>query len=80
VGSVFATEDVAFADAAGVPVDYGFDPSALRRSIGLTAEVLSPFGALRLSYAVPSGADDRHPNPFLRDEVDRFQISLGVDF
>jgi len=79
-GNVFATEDVAFADADGRPLDYGFDFSALRRSAGLTAEILSPFGTLKLSYAAPLGAEDDHPNPFLRDEVDRFQISLGFDF
>lgn len=79
-GNVFATEDVAFTDAAGSPLDYGFDASALRRSAGLAAEILSPFGALRLSYAVPLGADDDHPSPFLRDRVDRLQLSFGVDF
>lgn len=79
-GNVFATEDVAFVDAAGQSLDYGFDASSLKRSVGLAAELLSPFGTLRLSYAVPLGADDDDPNPFLRDEVDRFQISLGIDF
>ena len=79
-GNVFATEDVAFTDPAGRRLDYGFDASALRRSIGLAAEILSPFGALRLSYAVPLGAEDGHPNPFLRDDVDRLQLSFGVDF
>ena len=79
-GNVFATEDVDFVDAAGEPLDYGFDVSSLKRSVGIAAEVSTPFGTLRLSYAVPLGADDDHPNPFLRDELDRFQISLGVNF
>lgn len=79
-GNVFATEDVEFVDATGQSLDYGFDLSSLRRSVGLAAEILSPFGTLRLSYAVPLGADDDHPNPFLRDDVDRLQISLGVEF
>jgi len=79
-GNVFATEGIEFFDADGQRLDYGFDASALRRSVGLAAEILSPFGTLRVSYAVPLGADDDHPNPFLRDELDRFQISLGVEF
>jgi outer membrane protein insertion porin family len=79
-GNVFATERVTFADAAGGPLDYGFDGSALRTSVGVAAEALMPFGMLRLSYAAPLGAQDRHPNPFLRDAMDRFQLSLGIEF
>lgn len=79
-GNVFSTEDVAFTDAEGRPLDYGFDASALKRSVGVAADVLTPFGALKLSYAFPLGADDEHPNPFLRDRIERFQISLGIEF
>ena len=79
-GNVFSTEDVTFTDVEGRALDYGFDASKLARSAGLTAEVLTPFGALRLSYAVPIGAEDQHPNPFLREHTDRFQVSLGFDF
>lgn len=80
VGNVFSTEDVMFTDAEGLPLDYGFDTSKLARSVGLAAEVLTPFGALRLSYAVPINPDDQHPNPFLREHTERFQVSLGFDF
>ena len=79
-GNVFSTEDVAFTDFAGDALDYGFEPSRLRRSVGLAADVLSPFGTLRISYGVPLRAEDDHPNPFLRDAEDRLQISLGVAF
>ncbi len=79
-GNVFSTEGIAFTDAVGRPLDYGVDASALKRSVGIGAEILSAFGALRLSYALPLGADDQHPNPYLRDDVDRFQVSLGVGF
>lgn len=79
-GNVFSTENVAFTDTAGRPLDYGFDASKLKRSVGVAADVLTPFGALRLSYAEPLGADDAHPNPFLRDRIERFQISLGLEF
>src|SRR5690606_5689096 len=79
-GNVFSTEDVAFVDAEGRALDYGFDASALKRSAGIAADVLTPFGALKLSYAFPLGADDDDPNPFLRDHIERFQISLGIEF
>lgn len=80
VGNVFSTEDVAFADASGASLDYGFDFSRMRRSAGISARVAMPFGLVRLSYGVPLNADDEHPNPFLRDDTDRFQIAFGVDF
>ena len=78
IGNVFASEDVRFADASGQRLDYGFDAAELRSSAGVTAQVLIPLGTLRLSYAVPLNADEDHPNPFLRDDVDRLQISIGV--
>lgn len=79
-GNVFSTEDVAFADADGRPLDFGFDASKLRTSAGIAADVLTPFGALKLSYAFPLDADDANSNPFLRDRIERFQITLGVEF
>jgi outer membrane protein insertion porin family len=78
VGSVFSTEDVTFADDAGERLDYGFDFSELRHSAGVAVHWLIPLGTLRLSYGIPLNADDDHPNRFLRDGVDRTQISFGV--
>ena len=77
LGNVFETEGVAFTDSAGRPLDFGFDGSNLQHSAGIAAEVLIPFGILRLSYGVPI---DRETTPFGRVEEDRFQIALGVDF
>lgn len=80
VGNVFSTEDVSFLDDAGEALDYGFDLSALRHSAGVSARILTPLGLLRLSYGIALNADDDHPNRFLRDDVERFQISVGVSF
>jgi outer membrane protein assembly factor BamA len=41
---------------------------------------LIPLGLIRLSYGIPLDADDGNPNPFRRDETERFQIAIGVDF
>ncbi len=46
----------------------------------LAAQILLPFGLLRLSYGVPLNADDGNHNRFLRDDIERFQIAVGVDF
>ncbi|HEX6998254.1 MAG TPA: BamA/TamA family outer membrane protein [Gammaproteobacteria bacterium] len=81
VGNVFATDDVEFVDDAGRPLDYGFDAAALRQSVGLAADVLLPrIGTLRVSYGVPLDAEDDHPNRFLRDDVERWQVRIDVDF
>jgi outer membrane protein insertion porin family len=77
LGNVFETEDVAFTDSTGQPLDYSFDGSDLQHSAGIAAEVLIPFGILRVSYGVPI---DRETAPFGGVEEDRFQIAIGVDF
>jgi outer membrane protein insertion porin family len=78
-GNVFSTENVGFRDAAGRELDYRFAWSKMRRSAGIAVQVLLPFGELRLSYAIPMGADTSNPDPFLRDQEERFQVALGVD-
>ena len=80
IGNVFSTENVVFRDEMGNSLDYGFELSRLRQSVGLSARVLIPLGLIRLSYGVPLNAEDDNPNPFLRDETERFQIAIGVDF
>lgn len=80
IGNVFSTEGVVFLDEAGETLDYGFEFSRLRRSVGVSARVLSPIGLVRLSYGIPVNADDDHPNAFLRDDTERFQIAFEVDF
>jgi outer membrane protein insertion porin family len=78
-GNVFSSA-VAFYDEAGQSLDYGFDLSELRQSTGLALEVLLPFGLLRASYAVPLDAEEHPTSRFRRDDVERFQISVGVGF
>ena len=58
----------------------GFRYSRLRQSAGLSARVVLPIGIVRLSYGIPLNADDEDPNPFLRDDTDRLQIAISVDF
>ena len=80
VGNVFSTEDVSFLDDGGQDLDYTFEFSELRHSVGIAAQILMPLGLLRLSYGVPLNAQDHHPNRFLRDDIERFQIAIGVGF
>jgi outer membrane protein insertion porin family len=80
IGNVFSTEDVSFQDDDGQSLDYSFKISELRQSAGIAAEILIPIGLLRLSYGVPLNADDNNSNRFLRDDIERFQIAVGVEF
>lgn len=80
VGNVFSTEDVSFLDDAGQNLDYSFDFSELRQSAGISAQILTPLGLLRLSYGVPLNADDDNSNRFLRDDIERFQIAIQASF
>lgn len=80
VGNVFSTEGQRFLDDDGQPLDYGFEFSELRHSAGIAAKVLLPVGILGLSYGLPIGADEDNPNRFLRDDIERFQITIGVEF
>jgi outer membrane protein insertion porin family len=77
LGNVFETEGIAFTDSTGQPLDYSFDGSDLQHSVGIAAEVLIPFGILRVSYGIPI---DRDTTPFGPIDEDRFQIGIGVDF
>ncbi len=80
IGNVFSTENVVFLDDDGQSLDYTFKFSELRQSVGIAAQILMPFGVLRLSYGVPLNAKDDNPNRFLRDDIERFQITVGVGF
>jgi outer membrane protein insertion porin family len=80
IGGVFSTEEVVFRDATGGSLDYGFELSRLRQAVGISARVLMPIGLVELSYGIPLNAEDANPNPFLRDDTERFQIGIGVDF
>ena len=80
IGNVFSTENVSFLDDDGQSLDYAIELSELRQSAGIAAKILIPLGVLRLSYGVPINAEDDNPNRFLRDDIERFQIAIGVDF
>ncbi len=80
VGNVFSTEDLSFLDDDGLPLDYGFEFSELRHSTGVAARVRLPVGIVGLSYGIPIDADERNPNRFLRDDIERFQVTIGVEF
>ena len=80
IGNIFSTENVRFLDDNGQSLDYGFDFTELRQSVGVAAQILLPPGLLRLSYGLPLNAEDDNPNPFLRDDIERFQVTIGVNF
>ena len=80
IGNVFSTENVSFLDDDGQSLDYTFEFSELRQSVGIAAQILMPLGVFRLSYGVPLNAEDNNPNRFLRDDIERFQIAIGVNF
>ena len=80
IGNVFSTENVSFVDDDGQSLDYAFEFSELRQSVGIAAKILIPLGVLRLSYGVPLNAENDNPNRFLRDDIERFQIAIGVEF
>ena len=80
IGNAFSTGGVSFVNAEGEPLDFSFDTGALRQSAGLAIDWRSPIGLIRTSYGIPLNADENNPDPFLRDQVDRFQISFGVSF
>jgi outer membrane protein assembly factor BamA len=79
-GNVYSTDGTLFFDAGGQLVDHGFSASELRASAGIAADVLMPFGTVRLSYGVPLNPSDGGGDATLRDRTERFQISFGVDF
>ena len=78
-GNVYSTDGTEFFDTIGQSLDHSFSASELRASVGLAADLLMPFGTVRLSYAVPLNATDGNNNA-VRDRTERFQISFGVDF
>ena len=80
IGNVFSTENVRFLDDDGQSLDYRFEFSELRQSVGIAAQFLMPLGVLRLSYGVPLNEEDDNPNRFLRDDIERIQIAIGVNF
>jgi outer membrane protein insertion porin family len=79
VGNVFNTGEVNFTDKLGSPVEYKPDFKELRESVGIGVQWLSPMGLFRFSYAFPLNeytGNDR----YYKDEIERFQFSIGQAF
>ena len=80
VGNVFSVGDTVFADDTGTRLDYGFDASELRQSVGVVARFRIPLGVLSVSYALPLDARRHSASAFRRDDVEELQLTIGVDF
>ncbi len=79
LGNVFNTGEVAFTDKLGSPVEYKPAYEELRASVGIGVQWLAPLGLFRFSYAFPLNeyaGNDR----YYRDELERFQFSIGQAF
>jgi len=79
VGNIFNTGEVNFTDKLGAPVEYKPEFDELRASVGIGVQWLAPLGLFRFSYAFPLNeylGNDR----FYRDELERFQFSIGQAF
>jgi len=79
VGNVFNTGEVAFTDKLGSPVEYKPDFNELRESVGIGVQWLSPMGLFRFSYAFPLNEYEGNDR-YYRDEIERFQFSIGQAF
>ena len=79
VGQVYNTGEVDFTDKLGSPIFYKPDFDELRASVGIAVQWLAPLGLFRFSYAYPLNeyvGNDR----YYRDELERFQFSIGQAF
>jgi outer membrane protein insertion porin family len=79
VGNVFNTGEVAFTDKLGSPVEYKPAFNELRESVGIGVQWLAPLGLFRFSYAFPLN-EYRGNDRYYRDELERFQFSIGQAF
>jgi outer membrane protein insertion porin family len=84
IGNVFSTGGVNFAskgqlDGTRIPIDYGFDYSSLKKSVGIGVQWLAPLGLFRFSYAFPLNQDKGDAFRY-EDELERFQFSIGQAF
>ena len=79
VGNVFNTGEVAFTDKLGSPIEYKPEFNELRESVGIGVQWLAPLGLFRFSYAFPLN-EYRGNDRFYRDELERFQFSIGQAF
>jgi len=80
VGNAFSVGDTVFTDDTGAQLDYGFDGSELRQSVGVVARLRIPLGVLSVSYALPLDERRHAASAFRRDDVEKLQLTIGVDF
>ena len=78
-GQVFNTGEVDFTDKLGAPVYYKPGYDKLRASVGIAVQWLAPLGLFRFSYAYPLNAYEGSDR-YYRDELERFQFSIGQAF
>ena len=85
IGNVFYIGNTTFFapelgdDGMLVPIEYDFDFSELRQSVGVAVQWLAPLGVFRFSYAVP--LNDEGPSALqFEDETEQFQFSIGSAF
>ncbi len=79
VGNVFNTGEVEFTDKLGAPIEYKPAFNELRESVGIGVQWLAPLGLFRFSYAFPLN-EYRGNDRYYRDELERFQFSIGQAF
>ena len=79
LGQVFNTGEVDFTDKLGSPVYYKPEYDELRASVGIGVQWLAPLGLFRFSYAYPLN-DYAGSDRYYRDELERFQFSIGQAF
>lgn len=79
LGNVFNTGEVDFTDKLGSPVEYKPDLDELRASVGIGVQWLSPMGLFRFSYAFPLNEYEGNDR-YYKDELERFQFSIGQAF
>jgi len=79
IGNVFSTGGVTFFDKLGDTMEYNFDYSRLKRSIGVAVEWLAPMGLLRFSYGVPLN-EDAETDRYYGDQTEQFQFTVGNAF
>jgi outer membrane protein insertion porin family len=78
-GNVFSVGDVRFFNRAGDPIEYDFDLSEIKQSVGIAAQWLAPLGLFRFSYAFPLNDKEGTATEF-GDDVEQFQFSVGGAF
>jgi outer membrane protein insertion porin family len=79
IGNVFNTGEIVFFDKEGEPVEYTTSFGDLKKSVGIAVQWLAPMGLFRFSYAYPLNRYEG-TEKFYKDEIERFQFSIGQSF